>query len=80
MSRKEYENSFFPVSSWCLVCQEGATKRSTYGVIDRRISMFKQNGVGQTDVHLELCMLYYNERFDCPKYRSMNPHFLEQLS
>jgi hypothetical protein len=25
-------------------------------------------------------MLYYNEKFGCPRYSSMNPHCLDQLS
>jgi hypothetical protein len=42
--------------------------------------MSKQNEVGQVDVHSELCMLYYNIMFGCPRYSSMNPHCLDKLS
>jgi hypothetical protein len=80
MNKKEFENSFYPISSWCLICQEGATRRKTYGGIDRKIFMSKQNEVGQVGVHSRLCKHYYNENFDCRKYSSMNPHFLEQFS
>jgi hypothetical protein len=80
MSKKESGISFYLVSSWCLVYREEATRRKTYGEIDKKTSTSKQNEVGQVGVHSRLCKLYYKGSLDYPRYSSMSLNFLEQLS
>jgi hypothetical protein len=80
MSKKGSGNSSYPVSSWCLICLEEVTRRKIYDEIDWKISTSKQNEEGQVGVHTRLCKLYCKESLDYPRYSSMNPNFLEQLS